>query len=54
VNPLDLEPGALVMIFYRVFAWRVEDTVHSVFFLVEKYVVVCHAEFVLRGGLELF
>jgi hypothetical protein len=54
VNPFDLETSAFVMILNSVLAWRVEDTVNSVFFLVEEYVVVGHAEFVFRGGLELF
>jgi hypothetical protein len=53
VNPLDLETSALVMILNGVFAGCVEDTVNSVFFLVEEYVVVGHAEFVFRGCLEL-
>ena len=54
VNPLDLEPSTFVVILNGVFARRVENAVDSVFFLVEEYVVVGHAEFVFRGRLELF
>ena len=54
MNPLDLKPSALVMVRYCLFVRRVEDAVDSVLFLVIEYVVVGHAEFVFRGGLELF
>ena len=53
VDPLDLESSALVMIHNGVLAWRVEDTINPVLFLVVEYVVVGHAKLVFRGVLEL-
>ncbi len=54
VNPLDLESSALMMIHNGSLAWRVEDTVDSVLFLVMECVMVGHAKLVFRGVLELF
>ena len=54
VNPLDLESSPLVMIHNGFLAWRVEDTVNPVLFLVVEYVVVGHSKLVFRGVLELF
>ena len=54
VDPLDLESSALVMIHNGVLAWRVDDTINRVLFLVVEYVVVGHAKLVFRGVWSCF